>query len=109
MLRSQQRSVPTEDVADRISPIEADLAAELMRQELSRALDTAVDTLPATQRRLVRAMLREEQSYDALSPSSDIPGQPRSAARAGRAGPARPAGAQPPLNPDDAIRGCRAS
>ena len=73
VLRSQQRSVPTEDVADRISPIEADLATELMRQELSRALEAAVDTLPATQRRLVRAMLREEQSYDALSRELDIP------------------------------------
>lgn len=73
VLRSQQRSVPTEDVADRISPIEADLATELMRHELSRALETAVDTLPATQRRLVRAMLREEQSYDALSRELDIP------------------------------------
>jgi DNA-directed RNA polymerase specialized sigma24 family protein len=44
-----------------------------MHQELSRALDAAVDTLPATQRRLVRAMLREEQSYDALSRELDIP------------------------------------
>ena len=73
VLRSQQRSIPTEDVADRISPIEADLAAELMRQELSRALERAVDTLPPTQRRLVRAMLREEQSYDALSRELEIP------------------------------------
>jgi RNA polymerase sigma factor (sigma-70 family) len=73
VLRAQQRSVPTEDVGDRISPVEADLAAELMRQELSRALDRAVETLPATQRRLVRAMLREEQSYDALSRELDIP------------------------------------
>ena len=38
VLRSQQRSIPTEDVAERVSPIEADLAAELMRQEMSRAL-----------------------------------------------------------------------
>lgn len=73
VLRSQQRSIPTEDVAERISPIEADLAAELMRQELSRALVRAVDTLPPTQRRLVQAMLREEQSYDALSRELEIP------------------------------------
>lgn len=73
VLRSQHRSVPTEDIADRISPIEADLAAELIRQELSRALEAAVDTLPVTQRRVVRAMLREEQSYDALSRELDIP------------------------------------
>jgi len=73
VLRSQQRSIPTEDVAERVSPIEADLAAELMRQEMSRALDRAVDTLPPTQRRLVRAMLREEQSYDALSRELEIP------------------------------------
>jgi RNA polymerase sigma factor (sigma-70 family) len=73
VLRSQQRSIPTEDVAERVSPIEADLAAELMRREMSRALDRAVDTLPPTQRRLVRAMLREEQSYDALSRELEIP------------------------------------
>ncbi len=73
VLRSQQRAVPTEDVADRMSPIEADLAAELMRAELSRALERAVDRLPATQRLLMRAMLREEQSYDALSRELDIP------------------------------------
>jgi RNA polymerase sigma factor (sigma-70 family) len=73
VLRAQRRAVPTEDVADRVSPVESDLAAELMRQELSRALHRAVDTLPATQRRLVRAMLREEQSYDALSRELSIP------------------------------------
>jgi RNA polymerase sigma factor (sigma-70 family) len=73
VLRSQQRAVPTEDVGERISPVEADLAAELMRAELSRALDAAVETLPATQRRLVRAMLREEQTYDTLSRELEIP------------------------------------
>jgi RNA polymerase sigma factor (sigma-70 family) len=73
VLRSQQRAVPTEDVAERVSPVDADMADELMREELSRALDRAVDTLPATQRRLVRAMLREEQSYDALSRELDMP------------------------------------
>jgi RNA polymerase sigma factor (sigma-70 family) len=73
VLRAQQRAVPTEDVAERVTPFEADLAAELTRRELSHALDRAVDTLPATQRRLVRAMLREEQSYDALSRELDIP------------------------------------
>jgi len=73
VLRSQQRAVPTEDVGARISPDDADMADELMREELSRALDRAVDTLPATQRRLVRAMLREPQSYDALSRELDLP------------------------------------
>ncbi len=73
VLRSQQRAVPTEDVAERVSPVDADLACDLMRAELSRALERAVETLPATQRRLVRAMLREEQSYDALSRELDIP------------------------------------
>ena len=73
VLRSQQRAVPTEDVADRVSPVEADLAGDLMRRELSEALGRAVDRLPATQRRLVQAMLREEQSYDALSRELAIP------------------------------------
>jgi RNA polymerase sigma factor (sigma-70 family) len=73
VLRSQQRAVPTEDVADRVSPVDADLAGELVRRELSDALQRAVDRLPPTQRRLVRAMLREEQSYDALSRELAIP------------------------------------
>ena len=98
VLRSQQRAVPTEDVAERVSPVDTDLAADLMRAELSRALERAVETLPATQRRLVRAMLREEQSYDALSRElDDPPGQPGAAARPGGASPARAAGAQPAL------------
>jgi RNA polymerase sigma factor (sigma-70 family) len=73
VLRSQQRAVPTEDVAERVTPVDADMAGDLMREELSRALDRAVDALPATQRRLVRAMLRDEQTYDALSRELDIP------------------------------------
>jgi RNA polymerase sigma factor (sigma-70 family) len=73
VLRSQQRAVPTEDVAEQVSPTDDDVAEDLMRTELSRALHRAVDTLPVTQRRLVRAMLREEQSYDTLSRELDIP------------------------------------
>ena len=73
VLRSQQRAVPTEDVADQVSPDDADVAEDLMRTELSRALHRAVNTLPATQRRLVQAMLREEQSYDTLSRELNIP------------------------------------
>ena len=73
VLRSQQRAVPTEDVADRVSPVDADLAGDLMRRELSEALGRAVDRLPATQRRLVQAMLREEQSYDTLSRELNMP------------------------------------
>ena len=73
VLRSQQRAVPTEDVAERMSPVDADLATELMDRELTSAWERAVETLPATQRRLVRAMLREEQSYDALSRELEIP------------------------------------
>ena len=73
VLRSQQRAVPTEDVADQVSPDDADVAEDLMRTELSRALHRAVNTLPATQRRLVQAMLREEQSYDTLSRELNMP------------------------------------
>ena len=72
VLRSQQRAVPTEDVPEQVSP-DDDVAADLMRTELSRALHRAVNTLPATQRRLVQAMLREQQSYDTLSRELDIP------------------------------------
>ena len=44
-----------------------------MSLELRRDLQRAVDTLPETQRRIVRAMLREPASYDALSRELGIP------------------------------------
>ena len=48
VLRSQQRTVPSEDVADRVAPDERDLGAGLMSLELRRELHRAVDTLPET-------------------------------------------------------------
>src|SRR5688500_1267386 len=59
VLRSQQRAVPSEDVADRIAPDDRDLGSGLMSLELRPELHRAVGTLPATQRRLVAALLRE--------------------------------------------------
>ena len=73
ILRAQQRAVPSEDVADRVAPDDRDMAAALMDEELRRALDRAVETLPETQRRIVRALLREPESYDALSQELGIP------------------------------------
>jgi RNA polymerase sigma factor (sigma-70 family) len=73
VLRSVQRAVPTDDVGERVSPVEDDPAGELLRRELSEALDRAVDTLPASQRRLVRALLAGERSYDDLSRELDMP------------------------------------
>lgn len=73
VLRGQQRAIPTEDVADRVAPDETDVAAGLMDDELRRALDEAVDSLPASQRLIVRALLREPASYDALSEELGIP------------------------------------
>ena len=73
ILRGQQRAVPTEDVADQVAPDDRDLAAGLMDQELREALDRAVSNLPETQRRIVRALLREPESYDALSRELGIP------------------------------------
>ena len=73
ILRAQQRAIPSEDVADRVEPDEPDLAAALMDDELRRALTEAVETLPDTQRRIVRALLREPASYDALSAELGIP------------------------------------
>jgi RNA polymerase sigma factor (sigma-70 family) len=73
ILRSQQRTVPSEDVADHVAPDHPDLAAALMDEELRRALDRAVETLPESQRLIVRALLREHESYDALSRELGIP------------------------------------
>jgi len=73
IVRAQQRSVPTEDVADQIDPEDGDMAGGLMLLELRSALLRAVDTLPATQRLVVQAMLRGELSYDALSQELSMP------------------------------------
>jgi RNA polymerase sigma factor (sigma-70 family) len=73
ILRAQQRAIPSEDVADRVAPDDRDLATALIDEELRRALDRAVETLPDTQRRIVRALLREPESYDTLSRELGIP------------------------------------
>jgi len=73
IVRGQQRTVPSESVVDHVSPDDRDLATRMLEDELSRALNSAVDTLPDTQRRLVRALLREPASYDALSRELGIP------------------------------------
>ncbi|RBY83434.1 RNA polymerase sigma factor [Blastococcus sp. TF02A-30] len=73
VLRSQQRAVPSDDVADKVPPVEEDHAARLMDDELRQALHRAVETLPDSQRRVVQAMLREQRSYDDLSRELRIP------------------------------------
>jgi RNA polymerase sigma factor (sigma-70 family) len=73
IVRNQQRAVPTEDVGQHVAPAEDDMAGGLMRLELRSALLRAVDTLPESQRLVVRAMLRGEQSYDALSQELAMP------------------------------------
>jgi RNA polymerase sigma factor (sigma-70 family) len=73
ILRAQQRTIPSEDVADHVAPDDRDLAAALMDEELRRALDEAVDRLPESQKMIVRALLREPASYDALSTELGIP------------------------------------
>jgi RNA polymerase sigma factor (sigma-70 family) len=73
VLRSQQRAVPSDDVADHVAPDDRDLGSGLMSLELRRELHRAVDTLPETQRRIVWALLREPASYDALSQELGIP------------------------------------
>ena len=73
ILRGQQRAIPTEDVADQVAPDDRDMATELMDQELRQALDEAVERLPESQRRIVRALLRESVSYDAISAELGIP------------------------------------
>ncbi len=73
IVRAQQRTVPTEDVAEHVAPEDADMAGGLMRLELRTALLDAVATLPESQRLVVRAMLRGEQSYDSLSRELAMP------------------------------------
>lgn len=73
LLRGLQRETPSCEVAERVPAVEPDLAAALIDQELHAALERAVDTLPETQRRIVRALLREPASYDALSAELGIP------------------------------------
>jgi RNA polymerase sigma factor (sigma-70 family) len=73
ILRGQQRTIPSQDVADHVAPDDRDMASELMDQELRRALDEAVERLPESQRLIVRALLREPASYDALSRELGIP------------------------------------
>ena len=73
ILRAQQRAIPSEDVAEHVAPDETDVATALMDDELRRALDQAVETLPPSQRLIVRALLREPESYDALSAELGIP------------------------------------
>jgi RNA polymerase sigma factor (sigma-70 family) len=73
VVRAQQRTLPSEDVADQMPPEEGDVASALMSQELRTALHRAVETLPDSQRVVVRALLREHASYDALSRELGIP------------------------------------
>jgi RNA polymerase sigma factor (sigma-70 family) len=73
IVRGQQRAIPSEDVVDHVSPDDRDLATAMLEQELTEALHSAVEALPETQRRLVRALLREPASYDALSLELGIP------------------------------------
>jgi RNA polymerase sigma factor (sigma-70 family) len=73
IVRGQQRAVPSEDVGNALAAEDPDLATALMQRELTSALHRAVETLPETQRRLVRALLREPASYDALSRELGIP------------------------------------
>ena len=73
IVRGQQRAIPSEDVTDHVSPDDRDLATAMLERELTEALHDAVEALPETQRRLVRALLREPASYDALSRELGIP------------------------------------
>ena len=73
IVRSQQRTIPSEDVGDRAGVDDLDLATDLLRAELEEALHEAVNALPVTQQLLVRALLREPASYDDLSRELGIP------------------------------------
>ena len=57
-----------------VAPHDPDMAAALMRRRSSaRPWTGPCETLPETQRRIVQALLREPESYDALSQELGIP------------------------------------
>ena len=73
IVRGQQRTVPTDELGEHVAPEHANMAVGLMRMELRSALLRAVDTLPPSQKLVVQAMLRGEQSYDSLSRELAMP------------------------------------
>jgi RNA polymerase sigma factor (sigma-70 family) len=73
LVRQQQRETPSEDPGDAAPAEDGDLAHDLLAAELRTALDRAIDTLPESQRVIVRAMLRGAQSYDELSRELGVP------------------------------------
>jgi RNA polymerase sigma factor (sigma-70 family) len=73
IVRGQQRTVPTDELGEHVAPEDADMACGLLRMELRSALLRAVDTLPPSQKLVVQAMLRGEQSYDSLSRELAMP------------------------------------
>lgn len=73
MLRTTQREAPSAEVAEHLPAVEPDPAGRLMADEMRAALHRAVERLPESQRRVVRALLREPASYDALSLELGIP------------------------------------
>ena len=73
LVRQQQREVASDGFGDAAPVEDGDLAGGLLEAELLAALDRAVDTLPETQRLLVRALLRDPQSYDDLSRELAMP------------------------------------
>jgi RNA polymerase sigma factor (sigma-70 family) len=73
LVRQQQRETPSEEFGDAAPVEDGDLSQDLLAAELSEALDRAIDTLPESQRVIVRAMLRGAQSYDELSRELGMP------------------------------------
>jgi RNA polymerase sigma factor (sigma-70 family) len=71
IVRAQQRETPRAELPDFAD--ETDIATRVLSRELVEALYRAIDVLPATQRTLIRAMLCEPASYDALSAELRIP------------------------------------
>ena len=73
VLRAQQRAIPSEDVADRVAPHETDLAAALMARSCAAHWTGPWTRCPPTQRRIVRALLREPAVLRRAQPGAGIP------------------------------------
>lgn len=71
--RAQQREMASPEVAELLGVDSIDISRGVLEEELHDALHRAVDALPDPQRNLIRAQLRETQSYDALSRELGVP------------------------------------
>jgi RNA polymerase sigma factor (sigma-70 family) len=69
----RRRETPMVDVGDRLAPMDDDNLAGVLRGELQKALVSAIEALPRTQRSVMQALLHTSMSYDRLSRELQVP------------------------------------